>query len=219
MGQWAAPALKSIKYAPSSRYFWSVLSYPVGAAFFLYMRIVEGASKVTVSGPGAEFSGPAIYVNWHQHIPHLLAEHGKHRRWLLTSKAPYMEPIAKWCELDGLQLIRGGSGEGAHVVPLLAEKIAKGDSVILAVDGPSGPIYRAKRGCIEISRQTGAPIIPVGYRCARAKPNAKRWDRSLRAKPFDRIEIIYGKPIFLKAETSFEKAVEEVENGLNSIRG
>lgn len=103
--------------------------------------------------------------------------HGQHRRWLMISPAPYMDAIAAYSRLAGLRVVRGASGDkGRAALAALADRLLHGESVFLAVDGPAGPPLKVKRGCIDLARATGAPIIPVAYTSRRGKHNLKRWD-------------------------------------------
>ena len=74
-----------------------------------------------------------------------------------------------------------------------------GGSVTIAVDGPAGPVFQAKRGCVDLAHRTRAPIVPVDYRCRRGFTLGWRWDRALMPMPFDAIDVRYGPPIGMGA--------------------
>ncbi len=101
--------LNKLKKDRRTYFFWKVLSYPIGLLIFFYSKLIEWTSVINIQGPGSSFKGSAIYVNWHEYLPWIIHEHGKYKRWMLTSSAPYMEPIAQWCLYSGLQLIWGAS--------------------------------------------------------------------------------------------------------------
>ena len=82
--------------------------------------------------------------------------------------------------------------------------------MVLAVDGPAGPVFSAKKGCVELASAASVPIVPVAYRCSRAHEFAWRWDRTLMPLPFGRIEIVYGAP--MRPDN-----VGEVEAALNAL--
>lgn len=270
-----ASLFKSLKYNAAMTPLWTALAFPVGSAMHLYWKTLESTCDITVRG-APHHSTPAIYVNWHQHIPHLVSENGRHGRCMLISAAPYMEPIVRWALCSGLRVVRGASGESASsptasgfgdlviavqatpdmtppsevtaqargavsdtqstrptsgagrglgrtsrstskspAITLLADVIMTDKvSVILAVDGPAGPAFHAKRGCVDLAQLTGAPIIPMCYRCTKGVPSRARWDWSLVARPFDRIEIRYGQPITINPESPLDEAIREVEQSL-----
>src|SRR4051812_45955521 len=97
MGAWVGSAVKDLQVDPNSRWFWNLLGFPVGLFLALRSWMVTWTSRVEITGEGATHTGPAIYVNWHRHLPYLIAHHGAHRRWMMVREAPYMAPIAAWC--------------------------------------------------------------------------------------------------------------------------
>jgi len=206
-----------IKRDPRSLWFWRMLSPAVAVYMFINARLTLLTSVVTLYGPGAGYSDAAVYVNWHKYVPFLCVHHGQHRRWLLMSSAPYMEPVALWCKWMGLTVVRGAPGERSRQSLVnLVEALKRGKSVALAADGPAGPGFRVKPGCVALARATGVPIIPVAYRSKRGR-SAKRWDQLYQVRKFDRIEVFYGHPIFLDPSQTDAEALERVQNGLDEF--
>jgi lysophospholipid acyltransferase (LPLAT)-like uncharacterized protein len=197
---------------------WALAAWPLGAALWLWTALGERTSRVRVEGPGAAHSGPALYVNWHRYLPYLCVHHGHHQRWLMVSRAPALQPIARWCRLLGVRTIRGGSGGGGQEAAAhLVARLRAGDSAFLAVDGPAGPPLRAKRGCVDIALAAGVPLIAVAYRCTRGRFNARRWDSWLMFRPFDTITVRYGAPLRLRPEWSVPEALERVGRALADV--
>ena len=197
------------------RFFWHLLEWPIALSWWLYATLVRVTSRIRVEGTLPE--GAAIFVNWHRYQPLLIAHHGSHRRWMLVSPAPPLIPIARFCRLCGLRLVRGTSGDrGKQALEEMAEVLGKGDSVTLAVDGPAGPRFQAKRGCADLSLRTGAPIVPVSYTCRRDRTLKWRWDHTLMPVLFDRIVIRYGAPV--PPRESAEALLADVTTALESTR-
>lgn len=195
-----------------------MLSLPVAAYMFINAKLTLATSLVTRCGPGRDYPGAAVYVNWHKHVPFLCIHHGQYRRWLLMSSAPYMEPVALWCRWLGLTVVRGAPGERSReALVRLGEALKNGHSVILAADGPAGPAFQVKPGCIDLARAAGVPIIPVAYRSKRGKSNPKRWDQLYSVRKFDRIEVWYGAPIILRPSEPDVAALERVRIGLEEF--
>jgi len=193
----ASTLLKPLKTQRWAFPLWWLLSWPVAAYLYLWFALVRLTSRISVDRPGADYHGPAVYVNWHCHLPWLCVHHGERRRWLMVSPAPYILPIARWCKWCGLRLVQGASGQqGREAAAQLDACLRRGESVFIAVDGPSGPIFKVKRGCIDIAFTAGVPIIPVGYTLSRAKPNRRRWDLQLMPALFDDIYVRFGEPLF-----------------------
>lgn len=207
---WAA-----LKRDPKFLWFWRLLSPAVAFFMFLNARLTLRTSSVSEVGPGAGYSGPAVYVNWHKYVPFLCIHHGQHRRWLLMSSAPYLEPIAMWCRWMGLTVIRGAPGERSREsLGRLLAALKNGHSVVLAADGPAGPGFRAKRGCVELARAASVPVIPVACRSKKGKANKQRWDQMYQVGRFDRIEVWYENPVHLCPEEDDTAALERVQAAL-----
>lgn len=192
----------------------------VAGWMFVGAKLTLKTSSVTLQGPGKDYSGAAVYVNWHRYVPFLCVHHGQYRRWLLMSSAPYLEPVAMWCGWMGLTVVRGAPGERSREsLVRLVEALKCGKSVVLAADGPAGPAFRVKPGCIELARTAGVPIIPVAYRSRKGRSNLQRWDQLYRVGKFDQIEVWYGRPIVLDHAEPDPAALENVQKGLDELHG
>lgn len=192
----------------------------VAGWMFVGAKLTLKTSSVTLQGPGKDYSGAAVYVNWHRYVPFLCVHHGQYLRWLLMSSAPYLEPVAMWCGWMGLTVVRGSPGERSREsLVRLVEALKCGKSVVLAADGPAGPAFRVKPGCIELARAAGVPIIPVAYRSRKGRSNLQRWDQLYRVGKFDEIEVWYGRPIVLDPAEPDSAALEHVQEGLDEWNG
>jgi lysophospholipid acyltransferase (LPLAT)-like uncharacterized protein len=99
----------------------------------------------------------------------------------------------------------------------LVEALKCGNSVTLAADGPAGPPFAAKPGCVDLARAAGVPLIPVAYRSRKGKSNPKRWDQLYQVRKFDQIEICYGSPVSLDPSEPDSAALERVERALDEF--
>jgi lysophospholipid acyltransferase (LPLAT)-like uncharacterized protein len=196
---------------------WRLAAWPAGLVLKLHAELILRTSRVSLRGPGAGYAGPAVYVNWHRYLPFLIMHHGQFRRWLMVSPAAYMDTIAVYSRLAGLRVVRGASGDRGRVaLQDLLQHLRQGESVFLAVDGPAGPPFKVKRGCEQLARAAGVPVIPVAYTSRRGKHHPKRWDHWLSVRPFDAIEVTYGEPLFLGEESEAE-AVARVAAALQEV--
>jgi lysophospholipid acyltransferase (LPLAT)-like uncharacterized protein len=199
-----------------TRIVWAILEWPLALLSYLLARTIRSTARITIEG--TEPDGPAMYVNWHRYQSFLIPFHGERRRWMLVSPVPQLAAIARFCRLCGLRLVRGASGErGKEAREELKNLLLRGESVVLAVDGPAGPAFKAKRGCAELSRAAGVPIVPMRFRSNHAHEFRWRWDRTLMPFPFSRITVMCGKPIV--SEGSDEDLLAAVEEGLNALEG
>jgi lysophospholipid acyltransferase (LPLAT)-like uncharacterized protein len=205
------------RHGPAS-VLWALAAWPLALGLRLLTAVVEWTSRVSVEGPGAAYPGAALYVNWHRYLPYLGIHHGKARRWLMVSRDAYMAPIVLWNQLHGVRIIRGGSGDGGQeAMKEMVARLMEGASAFLAVDGPSGPALRAKRGCVEMARMARVPLIPVGYASKRGHFSARRWDHWLFMRPFDTLSVVYGTPLFFEADEALPTALDRVAQGLAAV--
>jgi lysophospholipid acyltransferase (LPLAT)-like uncharacterized protein len=209
MGAWTKTIAQGSHVGDFAARFWTLVAWPIGTALAIGAWLIGWTAGIDVRGD--DYKGPAVYVNWHRHLPLLIVHHGSARRWMMVSGAPYMAPIASWCRLAGLRLVRGATGAGGKQgFAQLDSLLQRGDSVVLAVDGPAGPAFKVKPGCVELARQRGVPIIAVGYGCRRGHTVGGRWDRSLLGLPFDHVKLDYGPPIYVDPSEPTLAACERV---------
>jgi lysophospholipid acyltransferase (LPLAT)-like uncharacterized protein len=196
-----------------SSFFSYAIEWPVALAWHVYAKLVRLTSNVTISGDVP--SGLTIFVNFHRYQAFLIPHHGSYRRCMLVSPVPALAPVARFCRLSGLQLIRGASGErGQQAREELAAHLRSGGSITMAVDGPAGPVFQPKRGCADIALRTNTPIVPVRFHCRRDRTLQWRWDKMLVPLPFDRITVVYGAPITGSEETEL---LGKVAKGLAAL--
>jgi lysophospholipid acyltransferase (LPLAT)-like uncharacterized protein len=126
-----------------------------------------------------------------------------------------MDPIVRWAERLGLRVVRGGGkGQDSRAALKALERVltdGSGGSVVLAVDGPGGPHRRLKRGCVDLARATGAPIVLVSYTLLRGQEDRGRWDRRLvPAWGFETVALRVSREYDVAGRT-FAAVAEEIE--------
>jgi lysophospholipid acyltransferase (LPLAT)-like uncharacterized protein len=208
----------AFKRDPRFLWFWRMISPAVALYLFVDARLTLLTSTMARAGPGANYAGAAVYVSWHKYVPFMCIHYGQRRFLLLMSSAPYLEPVAMWCRWMGLTVVRSSPGERSREsLGGLIAALKNGESVALAADGPAGPAFQAKHGCIDLARAAGVPIIPVACRSQKGKSSLKRWDQLYDVRKFDRIEVRYGEPIFLDASEPDSGALKRVQRGLEQL--
>jgi lysophospholipid acyltransferase (LPLAT)-like uncharacterized protein len=218
MGAYGRAMTNELRQWPESHAFWEAIGIPFTFGFKFWADAVLLTARIEVNGPGLAHTGPALYVNWHRYLPFLGVHHGQHRRAFMISPAPRLAPIGRWCELVGLQLVKGTSGnQGRQAIDEMVKLLGSGQSAFMAVDGPAGPLFKVKRGCVEIARAAQVPIIPVGYTSKRGFHQPGRWDQWLMMVPFDELVVTYGATIEIGPDEPLESATERVAAGLRAI--
>jgi hypothetical protein len=90
---------------------------------------------------------------------------------------------------------RGSSSRGGvDALRSHIEALKQGRHVVVTMDGPRGPVFRAKPGVLRMAQEGAALLVPVA--CAvDARWRLKSWDRTLLPPPFARVGFALGEPL------------------------
>lgn len=128
-----------------------------------------------------------------------------------------MGRLAAWL---GWGHVKGSSSRrGAAGFRELAAVLRSGRDAGLTVDGPRGPRGCVQQGATELSRMTGAVVIPVTS-AGRPRRLFPSWDRFQIPAPFARVIIAYGEPFVVPAgadREAREKARLRLERTLGEL--
>lgn len=160
----------------------------------------------------------AIAAIWHQRFLGVIGYAKKFSSYspsIMISKSRDGEWIAQVVKFLGFRPVRGSSSRGGkEALTVMVQDLLQNQAAIHAVDGPQGPKGVVKAGLIRLAQLSQAAIFPVYISVERAWIT-RSWDRFLLPKPFSRILIRWGDPIFVpeKMETeAFEALRLEVED-------
>jgi lysophospholipid acyltransferase (LPLAT)-like uncharacterized protein len=167
---------------------------------------------VQVSGAGhldaALAQAPSLLpCYWHQHelfcARYLLLQM---RRGLklgfLVSPSVDGEIPARIATRLGARVIRGSSTRtGARALRDYYQLLVQ-DSVspVITPDGPTGPRYVFKPGALLLAQLSGRPLLPMAYAASRAWFFG--WDNFVLPRPFTRIAIAIGAPVYIDRATA-----------------
>lgn len=161
-----------------------------------------------------------IYVLWHGR---LLPLSYHHRHWnlvTLISASADGEYIARVVRRWGYEVVRGSSSRGgSEALRQLVRHCRAGRSLAITPDGPRGPRQTMKPGPILVAQLTGAALLPIAAGTDRAWW-FEGWDRFLVPKPFARIRIVYGEPVFVPRdadEATLAALGADVEERINRV--
>ena len=167
-------------------------------------------------------SGRYVFTSWHGRLILFFTSCRKGGGdAVMTSRSKDGAIAAQMQVSGGCRTFRGSSKKGgADALSQMGDYMkAEGKPAMLSIDGPTGPIYKAKSGAIRLASRTGFPIIPISFSCSRAKI-FRSWDRCMIPKPFTRATIIYGEAIHIPkdlTESEVRKYMERVEAELMRI--
>jgi hypothetical protein len=141
---------------------------------------------------------------WHFTFP-TVVYHFRHRNgMLMVSRSRDGEWIARILKHLGYECARGSPGKGGGVaLRQMIAHIRSGKPVGLIADGSQGPALEAQKGILILARHADAPLVPLSLACDSCW-RLKTWDRTLIPKPFSRIVMAFGPPIWVPREASSE---------------
>lgn len=142
-----------------------------------------------------------IYAFWHAHLLILSFFFRNSDKTAVVSESRDGKRAAAIAQRWGHSIIQGSSSRGGfHVLRSCAAELRKGGNIVITPDGPRGPAREVKPGVAQISLVTGAPVIPVSAVAAHAW-HLGSWDRFCIPKPFSRITIHLGEPLYPQLST------------------
>ena len=129
------------------------------------------------------------------------------------------EWIGRTIQRFGYGVARGSTSRGgSRALVQLRRELAAGHPAGFALDGPRGPARVAQPGAVFLAGATGHPILPFHFEADRFW-SAGRWDRTQVPKPFARVGLAVGEPMFVAdtAEDTIERARVELEARLAAL--
>ena len=130
-----------------------------------------------------------------------------------------MDKIIRW--LGGATTRGSSTRGGVGALVGLFKLIKQGWNCSFAIDGPKGPIYKAKPGVFEVSQRLQLPIYAGGVSCDRAWHFPKSWNKTYLPKPFAKVTIIWQGPwgpVAPDVDPKDGKLAEKLENYLFDAR-
>ena len=176
------------------------------------LKFIYGTNRKTVKGRNnyiklIKKNKSVIFSVWHGHLLSIVHDlrHMKIHALAGTQKdADLISQVAtKW----GWNMIRGSSKEkGSNAYKSLLRLLNKPTHSLLFItpDGPSGPPKIPKRGVIRLAQKSKAAIIPIHVQYSKSW-GFKNWDIFFLAKPFGKISINYGEPIYFEEKQNQKK--------------
>jgi lysophospholipid acyltransferase (LPLAT)-like uncharacterized protein len=168
-----------------------------------------------------EKDGSIIYASWHQRFfPGVTFFATRRPIAILISQSRDGEFASRIVNILGWHAVRGSSSKGGSVgLQQLKELARRGYKIGHIVDGPKGPFSVIKPGLLRIAQVSGMAIIPT-ITSSQRKWTFRSWDRFMVPKPFSRVIIRFGEPIYVPPdldEDGFESKRLLVELRMNEL--
>ena len=120
---------------------------------------------------------------------------------LLVSQSPDGDILIRTLGRRDYGFARGATGEdGKRAFVALRRELDNGHSIGLAVDGPKGPFGVINEGVLQLSRLSGAPIVPLRAEAGRSLVLGT-WDRTVVPHLFSRVLMHRGDDLVIERES------------------
>jgi len=186
--------------------------------FHVTFRYRELNREILDKAKAAHDHGAYVFGIWHQNLfAGITAQIGT-PHVVIVSPSKDGQLVAVTCEKFGNIAVRGSSSRGGKKAMVeMIQLIKDGYPAAITIDGPKGPAQVVKPGIVEIAKQTGAMIVPYGVYAKDHWSFNKAWDKFRLPKPFTKVFIRYGEPIFVKPDLSiqeFDEICVEIQKSL-----
>ncbi len=204
------------------------LAYPIAFLGKYCIKAILWTCKIEITGlkPFVEIAETrsCILMLWHNRLSIVAEVLNTHAPQFLyaafISKSRDGEPLAHLANSYKIgRAIRVSHHAKYQALKLVINNLKTIKEVILFTpDGPRGPVYKVKPGIALAARETEAPIIPWTWITDRSW-KLKTWDGFLLPKPFSRIKVIFGTPVYLTDKTvSVEALTNQLETSLSTLK-
>jgi lysophospholipid acyltransferase (LPLAT)-like uncharacterized protein len=202
-------------------------SFLAGLCTSIFNFFDRGYPLTKVMTPGArriiEEGVPAIFAIFHGRMIgmlHIVEQRSKIT--ILISRSRDGEMIARIAENIGYSVARGSPAFKAIEGALQLVAAAKaGQSLMLTVDGPRGPVYTVKTGVIRIAEITGLPLLPFFCNFRTEATIVKSWDLISGGYYGSPMLYMIGDPLYVPSGSSDEEKEElrqKLEKEMNFLR-
>ena len=155
---------------------------------------------------------PLIFCIWHGRQFLISRFLGYQNTCVLTSTSRDGRLQAAILSRFGYRIVYGSSKKNPvrALLGLVQELQNHGGNAVMAVDGPTGPIYEAKPGALFLAKKLNGLIVPLTFSVKRGRV-LKAWDRYLLPAPFTPAVIMVGDPLEPSPATDKETLDRECE--------
>lgn len=179
--------------------------YRTARPLLVNWHLVEGLEREGRHGIIASWHNTILYF-----IPFLGARIGMPT---MISKSKDGEAIALIAQAFRVPAIRGSTSRAALSALRESLRLLKEGHVGITPDGPRGPRYVVQAGAAALAQLSGAPVLPVAW--AAANPwEFGSWDRMKLPKPFSRIVVWVGDPVWIARDENPEAARARIEQAM-----
>ena len=189
----------------------------------LLLKFIYGSNRKDVRGRDNYESlikeGKSVILSvWHGQLLSVVHDLRKEKFHAIAGTHEDAEIISRIATKWGWNMVRGSSKEKGDVAykNMINALKQPGNAVFITPDGPTGPARIPKSGGIRAAQATNAAIIPISVHSTR-RWGFTNWDTFYLEKPFGKIFIQYGEPIFFNKEQNFDKCSQILIEKMNEM--
>ena len=189
----------------------------------IILKVIYSLNRKSVKGRGnyvnnIQAGRPVIIAVWHGHLLSIVHDLRNEKVDAVAGTHKDADLISKVAEKWGWSMIRGSSKEkGSIAYKGMIKSLNIPVSILfITPDGPTGPRRIPKPGIIRAAQATNAVIIPTTVFSTK-NWGFTNWDTFFVPKPFGRIEIIYGDPIYFNKNQSFDDCLSIIKESMDKL--
>jgi len=158
-----------------------------------------------------------VFFCWHNQLALSVGKSRKYRFVSMISRSRDGDLLAPLVESLGHAVVRASSSRGgsAGLIEML-EYMDRGYHGAMAVDGPKGPVYKAKPGVLYLAKKADRIIVPVLGSC-KSFIRFNSWDKFIMPKPFAKVDLHLLKPIIISGSVEKDDVEKELADAENKI--
>ncbi len=189
----------------------------------ILLKFIYGSNRKDVRGRENYKSllkeGKSVILSvWHGQLLSVVHDLRKENFYAIAGTHEDAEIISRIATKWGWNMMRGSSKEKGDVVykNMINALKKPGNAVFITPDGPTGPARVPKPGGIRAAQATNAAIIPISVHSTR-RWGFTNWDTFYLEKPFGKIYIQYGEPIFFDKNQNFDECSQILIGKMNEM--
>ena len=158
----------------------------------------------------------AVFSLWHGQLLPQIWYHRNRNLIILVSEHRDGEIITRVLRSFGFGVIRGSTTRGGgRAILEVVSAVRGGRTVGITSDGPRGPAKKFAPGALIAAQRSEAPLVPA-VAWASAAWRLSSWDSFMIPKPFAKVRIAYGDPIYVTDNSARNAAMrtEELEQAM-----
>ena len=190
----------------------------------IILKFIYGTNIRTVKGRNnymqlIKKNKSIIFAVWHGHLLSIVHDLRQMKVNALAGTHKDADLISQIATNWGWNMIRGSSKEkGAEAYKSMLRLLNNSAKSLLFItpDGPSGPPKIPKRGVIRLAQKSQTAIIPIRVEYSK-RWEFKNWDTFFLAKPFGKILIDYGEPIYFEEKQNRKKCQDFLIKAMENL--